>query len=103
MNHTVLQNGHLFLPMFPQNTVGTTAISMAFTPFSVVYSLLSWEEHSTQYIVQYDHDVWRETVFSHVQDCDTYQFNPVSQCNCTGALLIGMQTRQLVTVLRQFI
>ena len=84
MNHCLLQNGHLFLSMFPQNTVGTTAISMAFTLFSVVYSLLSWEEHSIQFIVQYDHDVWWKTVFSHVQDCDTYQFNPVSQCNCRG-------------------
>jgi hypothetical protein len=103
MNYSLLQNGHLFLPVFPQSNVGTTAISMAFTPFFFfVYCHLSSEEHSSQCIVQYDHDVWQNTVFSHVQECDTNQFNPVSWCNSTGALVIGMQTRRLVTVLEQF-
>lgn len=39
MHHPLLQSGHLFLPLFPQSCVGTTAISMTFTLFSVAHSL----------------------------------------------------------------
>jgi hypothetical protein len=70
--------------MFPQNTVGTMVLQpLVWHSLPLLLYTASSHEKST---VQYDNFVWQKSVFSHVQDCDIYQFNPVSQCNCTRGI-----------------